>query len=176
MDANAPIAGRWDYSYSVDKPHQYGELESYQLAAEWLNPCSEVEDRGCGCAFARQFYTTVYTGVDGSPSRWTDKVVDLMTYRREVPGIQMRHVLEHNGEWQVILRNALNDFTKRMALVVHIPLSPDADHYLAPAVFPGDIAVPNISLSRHDLLVLLAPYARKLIELPNGELIFYLEK
>jgi hypothetical protein len=99
-----------------------------------------------------------------------------MTYRREVPGIQMRHVLEHNGEWQVILRNALNDFTKRMALVVHIPLSPDADHYLAPAVFPGDIAVPNISLSRHDLLVLLAPYARKLIELPNGELIFYLEK
>lgn len=173
MDSTAKIAGRWNYADS-ETPHQYGELESYLRSAKWLDGCPRVEDRGCGCAFARQFFTTHYWGVDGTPSPWTDEVVDLMTYRRKVPGLLMRHVLEHNFKWCVLLENALEDFTQRMALVIHIPLAP-FDEYLAPAVFSGG-EVPNIRLCRDDLLRRLLPYLRGMEELDSGETCYYLQK
>ena len=80
MDETVQIAGRWNYE-SFLEPIQYGETESYRLAAAWLNGCSEVEDWGCGCAFAKRFFTTQYIGIDGSKSLWNDKVADLMIYR-----------------------------------------------------------------------------------------------
>jgi hypothetical protein len=39
------------------------------------------------------------------------EVVDLAHYRSNVPGIFMRHILEHNYEWARILDNALASFT-----------------------------------------------------------------
>ena len=99
-----------------------------------------------------------------------------MSYRRIVPGILLRHVLEHNYKWPVILQNALEDFTVRMVIVLHIPLSRLADQYLNPAVFPGRVEVPNIQLCKRDFMVPVAPYLERMETLNTGELMFYLQK
>lgn len=169
------IAGLWDYS-NLTSPYQYGEIESYIKAAGWLNECATVEDRGCGCAFARKFFTTNYVGIDGSPSQWTDKVADLLVYKNEVEGILLRHVLEHNEDWRTVLQNALDSFTKRMVIVLHIPPKPE-DFFCSPCVFPNGIAIPNIAISEVSFNQLINAFlVKKEVLSKTGEILYYLEK
>lgn len=118
----------WQHrSYAdVTEPTPYGETTTYERGFAWLaEACATVEDWGCGSAWGRRYWTSGgYTGIDGSPetSRFADVLADLRTYFSSRPdGIFMRHVLEHNGEWPLVLTNALASFRRRMVLVLFTP-------------------------------------------------------
>ena len=72
-------------------------------------------------------------GVDGSPAAapYADEICDLRDYHSTVDGIFMRHILEHNWDWNVILANVMNSFTKRFVLVLFTPFSENT-HALQP--------------------------------------------
>lgn len=171
-----PIAGRWNYS-TLNEQRVYGDIRSYQLAMEHLNPCSEVEDWGCGCGVAKRFCTTKYIGVDGSPSKWSDKVADLTTYRSSCDGILLRHVLEHNPYWKDILRNAISSFRSRLVIVSFLPLKEktvvkDLSH-ADPFV---DGTVPNIHLSRPEIQAIISPFITREESISDSETLFYVTR
>ena len=78
-----------------------------------LKDCKIIEDWGCGMGWFKQFVKSKYIGLDGSKTPHSDKKVDLTKYKSSVDGIFMRHILEHNFEWEKILRNACQSFTKK---------------------------------------------------------------
>ena len=101
---------------------RYGQEDSYVKGMKWLEPCSMVEDWGCGkMAYAKKYRDGPYIGIDGTGPT-ADMIADLSTYRSQVPGLFMRGILEHNHDWRVILQNALDSFTQRMFLMLYRPL------------------------------------------------------
>jgi len=74
-------------------------------------------------------------------------VVDLVAYRSHVPGVFMRHVLEHNDEWARILDNAVASFTERMALILFTPERAATEEI----AFRPDIGVPDIAFRLADI-------------------------
>lgn len=177
--------GKWEKWYCMlqkDNPEAYGESVTYQLAADWLRDCSVIEDWGCGKGWFSKFVPKEkYIGIDGSSSPFADKVVDLVNYRSNVPGIMVRHVIEHNYEWKTLLTNALESFTERMVLILFTPLS-DETHELAYHENPG---VPDLSFAKSDILELvhLAGAFCHVEQYPffsgyqdERETVFYLEK
>lgn len=117
--------GRWDSYYrgmTREQTGQFGDDVTYKRGYAWLQKCALIEDWGAGRGFFRTLCgPKQYRGLDCSHTPHADEIVDFVTYRSSVPGIFMRHVLEHNHGWQVILRNALDSFTERMALVIFTP-------------------------------------------------------
>jgi hypothetical protein len=179
-------AGRWDYSKDTI-PAAYGDDTTYRRGAVWLAGL-DVEDWGCGLGWFRKFHNPVghsssesglhggYVGIDGSTSPFCDKVADLTTYRSQTSGLFMRHVLEHNEDWRDILYNALQSFSKRMALVLFTPLEIE-DRVLT---FAG-VPIPDIALCGPDVASMVSPYLvrRELLVTKTrymSENVFYLEK
>ncbi len=119
--------GKWDKYYKdVDTPQHYGPSASYKIGGDFLVDCATVEDWGCGLGWFRDHIDPAkYIGVDGTASKFADKVEDLETYTSGVEGIFMRHVLEHNYNWRDVFSNALNSFTKKMVLVLYTPFIED---------------------------------------------------
>jgi hypothetical protein len=145
-DANT---GRWESMYR-DETNQrpYGDTTTYELGARWLVGL-DVEDWGCGlCWMKRYFPAKRYRGIDGSWSRFVDEVVDLEHYRSQPPAIFMRHVLEHNWQWQRILDNAVASFTRRMALVIFTPWAEETH----PIAVDPWLDVPDLSFRRDDVI------------------------
>lgn len=113
----------------VREPFAYGgDTITYEMGLGWLaETCGSIEDWGCGTAWGRRYVPEGcrYTGVDWSPSagRFADVIADLRTYDPAVKpdGIFMRHILEHNLDWPVVLDNALRCFGKRFVLVLFTP-------------------------------------------------------
>lgn len=175
-----PIAGRWTYE-GFTTPYCYGGKDSYWLGMSWLTGCAVIEDWGCGCAYAKNYTPTgsQYVGVDGSPSQWTAIVDNLEARRSQPEGLFMRHVLEHNPNWRLVLANALTAFTRRMSLITFLPLAV-ADASIGELRPGGSVAtpVPNIRLSAGDLWVAVAPYVRYALKPrpTEDELVFLLEK
>ena len=96
----------------------YGAETTYQKAGEWLSGMA-VEDWGCGYCFARK-YMQSYIGIDvGCPL--ADKNVDLKEYHSSIDGILIRHVLEHDYNWRMIIKNAVESFKKRLCVIFFIP-------------------------------------------------------
>jgi hypothetical protein len=95
-----------------------------------------------------------YRGLDGTASLFGDAVVDLATYRSTVPGVFMRHVLEHNYAWAQILDNALASFTKRMVLILFTPEQAVTEEI----AFRPDVGVPDIAFRLADLTDRFPPY------------------
>lgn len=149
MAATASNLGKWDGWYEgLSEPAPYGGDTTYQAGADWLAGCSLVEDWGCGKGWLRKFVPADrYRGLDGSATPFAAETVDLADYRSQVPGIFMRHVLEHDRRWQRILDNAVASFTERMALVIFTPL---ADH-THPIAYNRRIGVPDIAFHLDDL-------------------------
>jgi len=141
--------GKWSSWYrNLNEPQPYGNTGSYEDGAKWLAGCSQVEDWGCGKGwFSTLIEPERYIGIDGTETKFTNKVVDLTEYTSSVEGIFMRHVLEHNLEWEKVLDNALTSFTKKMALILFTPFSKKT-HDLEWEDPPG---VPNLSFARKDL-------------------------
>jgi hypothetical protein len=89
-----------------------------------------------------------YRGIDGTASPRSAEVVDLVTYRSTVPGVFMRHILEHNYEWAQILDNALASFTERMALILFTPEQATTEEI----AFRSDVGVPDIAFRLTDII------------------------
>lgn len=137
-------AGGWDYR-NIEQ-FSYGEETSYRKGIAFLDGHGDIEDWGCGTAWAKRFVTkSAYTGIDASPSRFADKVVDLRTYRSDVDCVFIRHVLEHTFDWRTILTNAVASFRERMVLVIFTPF---ADETKEIASWSG---IPDIAFRKEDL-------------------------
>jgi hypothetical protein len=140
---------RWEPWYASGHRACYGPSDTYQIAAEWLKGLS-IEDWGCGYAQFRDFHHGHYRGVDGTQG-WADVVADLTKYRPDPrpEGILIRHVLEHNPDWRLILANAVASFTKRMVLVVFTPdAGPGQEKILAHV---SAVNVDDLSLSHAEI-------------------------
>jgi hypothetical protein len=140
---------RWDaWHQSVNSPQPYGDTITYRLGADFLSSCEVVEDWGCGLGWMRNFIPAErYVGLDGSASRFADRIVDLEMYTSDVDGIFMRHVLEHNYAWEQLLLNALSSFRRRFVLVTFTPHG-ETTHVLDYEEDPG---VPTISFAKTDI-------------------------
>lgn len=117
------MLGKWDYWYRNVKrmsSFRYGNTISYSLAEEFLKDL-EVEDWGCGTGAFKRIHQGAYIGIDGSKTPFANKIADLRHYQSRVDGIMMRHILEHNYDWELVLRNALASFKKRFCLVIFTP-------------------------------------------------------
>lgn len=178
----ATNVGKWDQWYStlVGTPRPYAETATYKMGADWLAPCSLIEDWGCGGGWMRQFVSPDrYRGVDGSQTPFADVIADLTTYRSHVPGVFMRHVLEHNYEWARVLDGALASAQDRVCVVLFTPLA-DTTHTIA---FADDPGVPDISFRLSDLTdrIKAAGFSVGALALPTAtqygtETLLYLER
>jgi len=145
--------GKWSKQYrGVTRPQHYGDSPSYRRGADLLADCSVVEDWGCGLGWFRQFLgrDQVYRGLDGTISNFCTAVADFSTYRSETEGLYMRHVLEHNYDWETVLNNALGSFTKRFVLVTFTPFTNVTPH--EELRYEEDYDVPTLALN-HDVLI-----------------------
>jgi hypothetical protein len=141
--------GLWDRWYAgLTEPAPFGDTRTYRDGADWLADCALIEDWGCGKGWMRRFVSPDrYRGIDGSTSPFADEVVDLATYRSDVPAVFMRHVLEHNHDWATILANALASAHDRLFVVLFTPLV-DTTQEIAYAEDPG---VPDIAFHLPDI-------------------------
>jgi hypothetical protein len=151
---SASNVGKWDGWYGGIDPKnpgafRYGETVTYLMAAAFMVDVGTVEDWGCGAGGFKRFYRGNYIGVDGSKTPIADKVVDLCMYTSSVDGIVMRHVLEHNYDWDKILDNAIASFRKKLCLILFTPFV-DATHEIAHNREHG-IDAPDMAFSRADI-------------------------
>ena len=141
--------GKWaDWYERRTEPWPYGDTTSYEIGAAWLERCALVEDWGCGAGWLRTLVPPHrYRGIDGTSSAFCDEVVDLVAYRSRVPAVFMRHVLEHDDNWQQILDNAVPSFTERMALILFTP-----ERAVTEAIaYEPHIGVPDIAFRLADI-------------------------
>lgn len=125
-----PILGRWNrYFVRKDrtiKPHVMGDPHTAKLAAQWLDrsDVTTIEDWGSGHGGFREFVSDrqICTNVDGSESPHTDKVVDLRFYQSEVDAIHLRHVLEHNHNWHLVVDSLVKSFKVCAVITLFTPL------------------------------------------------------
>lgn len=158
---------RWAPWYATaDEQRGYadGDQSSYLAAAEWLKGLP-TEDWGCGYAWFRHLHDGPYIGIDGTPSRWSDLVVDLADYRSSTPGLLLRHVLEHDHRWAEILDNAVASFTQRMCIILFTPVA-EQTHVIAENV--GGLGVPDISFRLSDITDRLHAYEWSVEHLATG--------
>jgi len=137
---------------------RYGAEKSYIQGMDWLKDCDMVEDWGCALCYSRNYRNRHdkkgYRGIDGTPGK-ADVVADLSLYRSLTDGLFMRHILEHNLDWRIILNNALMSFTSRMSLIMFLQLS-DKDE--EPVVEPTGPITHRIC--GNDLREMIRPYFR----------------
>jgi GT2 family glycosyltransferase len=120
---NRSMIGLWPLD-KVENKFPFGDTTSYKKAMEFLDGCETVEDWGCATAFAAQFLKSgKYIGIDGSNNKFCDTVADLRNYKSKSDGILIRHVLEHNFDWDSILKNAIESFQKKLVLILFTPFA-----------------------------------------------------
>lgn len=145
------MLGRWDQWYKGRKKQgsfRYGSTETYKLAADFLKGL-DTEDWGCGMGAYRRVHEGKYFGLDGSLTPYVDLVVDLTKYHSNVDGIIMRHVLEHNYDWEKILANAIASFNKRFCLIIFTPFVEET-HEIANNKIHG-VDAPDIAFRKEDI-------------------------
>jgi len=145
------MLGKWDKWYKNVKSmgsFRYGNTVTYQLAEDFLSGMN-VEDWGCGTGGFKRLHKGGYTGIDGSKTPFADKIVDLRNYKSSVDGIIMRHVLEHNYDWEKVLKNAIASFKKRLCIVIFTPFSHKTKVIAQNKKYGVD--VPDISFDKRDL-------------------------
>jgi hypothetical protein len=146
----------------------------------FLDGQGAIEDWGCGFTHAKQFVAkSPYIGVDGS-SPYAHKTVNLSTYSSNTDCLFMRHVLEHNADWRLILSNAVQSFRNRMVLIISTPFG-KVTRQLAESSESTTFAVPDISFRKDDITAAFASILYTEESVPSQtrygvEHIFYLEK
>lgn len=151
-DDHYSMLGRWNYGDT--DAFAYDAEESYEKGMAFLDGHGVIEDWGCGTAYAKRYVKkSAYIGVDGSESRFVDKVVDLQEYQSDPDCIFMRHVLEHNYGWRKILRNAVQSFQQRMVLILFTPFADREKKIGAPDKrIGGSEGIPDLSLQRQEVI------------------------
>ena len=145
------MLGKWDFWYKNIghmSSFRYGNTITYQMAEDFLKGL-DVEDRGCGTGAFKRLHLGGYLGIDGSKTPFVDKLVDLRKYKSNVDGIMMRHVLEHNLEWEKVLENTISSFKRKFCLVIFTPFSTHTK-VIAQNKKHG-VDVPDISFSKKDI-------------------------
>jgi hypothetical protein len=107
----------------------------------------DVEDWGCGEGRFRDFHVGGYAGIDGSDTDGAVIKADLRKRLSAAPGILLRHVLEHNFSWQLILENALKSCTDTLVIVLFTPFR-DKTEAIS---WTSGIEVPDIGFALADL-------------------------
>ena len=136
---------------------KYSDTVTYEKGFNWLKCCQVIEDWGCGAGGFKRFFTNVknqYIGIDGSITPFSNVKADLVTYKSNVPGIYMRHILEHNYEWRKVLENALQSFTERFCLVLFTPFTEttkEIAHNL-----PHGVDVPDMAFSKDEITKIIS--------------------
>lgn len=151
LGAGESMLGKWDNWYrnvTHMSSFKYGDTVTYRLAEDFLSGL-DVEDWGCGTGGFKRLHRGGYIGIDGSVTPFVDKVWDLRNYRSNTDGIMMRHVLEHNYDWEKVLENAIASFKKRFCLVMFTPFS-DRTRVIAQNKQYG-VDVPDIVFNRNDI-------------------------
>ena len=136
----------WDYTH-LKEPFAYGTDETYRRAAKFLGGAA-VEDWGCGTGYARRFFRGGYVGIDLAQGGFADIQMDIR--ERIAPyysQVLLRHVLEHNLEWERILHNVR--FARRIAVVVFTPFGDETRVINWTRNERGE--VPDISFKKEDL-------------------------
>jgi hypothetical protein len=177
------MKGLWEKHYEGELSRlAYGETTTYYRGAMWLNTCASIEDWGCGLGYFKTccMFPERVIGVDGSWSRFADKIVDLREYTSQVDGVFMRHVLEHNLEWRKVLKNALDSFTKRMCLIIFTPFNENGTIILGHNDM-GNGSIPDQAFRYKELLEMMEPYVVQEETLKTktqygSEHVFYMEK
>lgn len=174
--------GRWDSYYrgmTREQVGQFGDDVTYRKGYAWLKECSLIEDWGAGRGFFRTLCKeNQYRGLDCSHTPHADEIVDFVEYRSHVPAIFMRHVLEHNAEWEKVLRNALDSFTERMALVLFTPYA----EVTTQIGWDDDTHSPDYSFSKEDIARVIGAIPYTLEEniptqtMYKAEHVYYLEQ
>ena len=144
---------KWDKWYkdisSKPSSFRYGDTVTYKLGADFLKDCETVEDWGTGAGGFKRFLPTAI-GVDGSDTPHAEKkFVDLVNYISTCDGIFMRHVLEHNYDWEKILTNVVNSATKKICIVLFTPLAENTVELAHNLKFGVD--VPDLSLNKNKM-------------------------
>jgi hypothetical protein len=153
---NTSNLGRWDRLYEGHALRMpFGDTLTYELAAEWLKDLA-VEDWGCGFGWFATQHQGDYVGIDGSRSPFCTKSVDLCEYQSETEGLLLRHVLEHNVNWKMILQNAVASFRRRMVVILSTPLLDTT--CLLEARDYGNGTIAHLGLGRSELEELIVPY------------------
>lgn len=143
-DGNRSMLNKWaNHRAETSGGEFYGIEETYARAAKFLAE-GPVEDWGCGTCYARKFFPNGYLGVDGTPD-YCDKTAELARYKTHTHGILLRHVLEHNFEWETILKNALASCAK-LAIVVCTPFE-DTTHIIR----FDEFGIPIFAFRKEDL-------------------------
>ena len=114
------MLNKWDYSGVDSVCYSDVKQESYKKSAEFLG--DTVEDWGCGTGWSKKYFKT-YRGIDGSPHKNVDEIVDLVNYTSDVDNILLRQVLELNVGWRKILENIKKSFRKKLCIVIFTPFS-----------------------------------------------------
>lgn len=159
------IQATWVENYQ--KAHvvlPYGELDTYQRMADGLRDCQTIEDWGGGLGKLRTYLThhQQYLLVDGCPSDFVDVVQSLEERHSQVDGVALRHVLEHNHNWETIFRNALASARMIVSLCVFTPFTRKATVNLA---FQYGTAAPELALPLPTLLTLAETQKARLASL-----------
>jgi len=128
---------------------RYGGTVTYRMAAAFMADVAEVEDWGCGAGGFQTVMPRPLHRCRWKPDAVADRIVDLCEYSSNVEGIVMRHVLEHNEDWQRILNRALRSFTRKFCLILFTPFS-ETTHQIAYNAQHG-VDVPDISFRRSDI-------------------------
>ena len=145
------IIDKWNQWYK-DLPKEpsttlYGDTLSYKMGADFLKDCEIVEDWGVGTG-AFKLHRPDAIGVDGSDTPHADVKADLTTYTSDCDGIFLRHVLEHNKDWQKILINAIKS-ARKVCVINFMPLSTKGTVELEDVSFQNrkyGVDVPTFSL------------------------------
>jgi hypothetical protein len=155
VQSPASNVGKWDgwyrnLSVANQGPIMYANAATYLIAAAFLADVDEVEDWGCGGGGFRRFCLSPrYIGLDGSRTPFADKIVDLCTHSSNAPGIMMRHILEHNYEWEKILVSAVRSFQEKYCLILFTPFASETKEIAHNRKYGVD--VPDISFKRQDI-------------------------
>jgi hypothetical protein len=153
--------GKWERRYqNLQENRRYGDETTYRMAAEFFADVDLVEDWGCGSGGFRLFRPSGYVGIDGSRNPFVDVVADLAAYTSRSDGILLRHVLEHNPQWEQILANALRSFQRKLCVIGFTPFS-EKTQVLA---YYKTMDVVDLSFRRLDLIRHFEPFAWKSVE------------
>jgi len=166
---------KWDQWYKNlpvnPDSFNYGETETYQMASNFLEDCETIEDWGCGAGgFLR--YCEKAVGVDGSDTHFAKKkFIDLSNYICEVDGINIRHVFEHNYNWDKILNNVMKSAKKKIAITLFIPLGSETKEISHNKQHGVD--VPDMLISEKEFLSIVKQYnpkniKREILNTPTG--------
>lgn len=157
------MLGLWSKTYEQMIPHRYGGDETYLCAESYLKGL-DVEDWGCGEGRFKDFHNGVYIGIDGSKANPRCHIVaDLRKRRSYSPGILLRHVLEHNIDWQVILKNAVKCATNTLVVVLFTPFQQTTKQI----GWSDEIKVPDIGFALEDIRALLPKVFEEHTNIPS---------